>query len=206
MKTSDSGDGAGIFSANFQMLDALGGTAETETGQNSDLNNLYSYQYTGDNLHLQQWWQQCYDGIANANLSIEKIPTIPSIDEAYAKEVDWSGQIPPCVLLLLGGSTVGRRSAHHRRFILDGSRCERFTILRRRRFMTSSFRISWDAEAAGFDKTDNTGLASKMAGEIIVGKGLHYDGWLSFEQGIAVLSARGSQGEGVIDYSIANPV
>src|SRR5687767_6391193 len=70
-------DGTGIFSANFQMLDALSGTAETETGQNSDLNNLYSYQYTGENLHLTQWWRQLYEGVANANLAIEKIPTIP---------------------------------------------------------------------------------------------------------------------------------
>src|SRR6188474_2973925 len=71
------GDGAGIFSANFQMLDAFSGTAETETGQNSDLNNLYSFQLTGDNLHLSQWWRQLYEGIGNANLAIEKIPQIP---------------------------------------------------------------------------------------------------------------------------------
>src|SRR5687768_4975971 len=83
------GDGTGIFSANFQMLDALSGTAETETGQNSDLNNLYGFQHTGDNLHLQQWWRQLYDGIANANLSIEKIPAIPNITEANSAK--WVG-------------------------------------------------------------------------------------------------------------------
>src|SRR6478736_7485554 len=84
------GDGAGIFSANFQMLDAFSGTAITETGQNSDLNNLYGFQYNGDNLHLTQWWRQLYDGVANANLAIEQIPTIPSIKEADAKK--WVGQ------------------------------------------------------------------------------------------------------------------
>jgi hypothetical protein len=83
------GDGTGIFSANFQMLDALSGTAETETGQNSDLNNLYGFQHTGDNLHLQQWWRQLYDGVANANLAIEKIPTIPGITEASVTK--WVG-------------------------------------------------------------------------------------------------------------------
>lgn len=76
------GEGAGIFSANFQMLDAFSGTAETETGQNSDLNNLYSFQLTGDNLHLTQWWRQLYEGIGDANLAIEKIPQIPNIPEA----------------------------------------------------------------------------------------------------------------------------
>lgn len=74
-------DAAGIFSANFQMIDALSGTAETETGQNSDLNNLYSFQLTGDNLHLSQWWRQLYEGIANANLAIQRIPEIPTIKD-----------------------------------------------------------------------------------------------------------------------------
>ena len=34
------GNGAGIFSANWQLLEALTGTSTTETAQNSDLNNL----------------------------------------------------------------------------------------------------------------------------------------------------------------------
>lgn len=83
------GDGAGIFVSNFQILDALSGTAESETGQNSDLNTLYSFQHTGDNLLLSQWWRQLYDGIANANLAIEKIPTIPGIQEATTTK--WVG-------------------------------------------------------------------------------------------------------------------
>lgn len=83
------GNGAGIFSANFQMLDAFSGTAETETGQNSDLNNLYSFQLTGDNLHLSQWWRELYQGIGNANLAIERIPEIPAIKEADM--IKWVG-------------------------------------------------------------------------------------------------------------------
>ena len=35
------GDGAGIFSSNWQLLEAVTGTSTTETAQNSDLNNLY---------------------------------------------------------------------------------------------------------------------------------------------------------------------
>jgi hypothetical protein len=69
--------GAGIFSQNFQLLDALSATTKTETAQNSDLNNLYGFSYTGDNLHLSQWWRELYEGIANTNLAIDKINTIP---------------------------------------------------------------------------------------------------------------------------------
>ncbi len=34
------GGGAGIFVNNFQMVEAVTGKVKTETGQNSDLNNL----------------------------------------------------------------------------------------------------------------------------------------------------------------------
>lgn len=70
------GDGAGIFSANWQMLEAVTGTATTETGQNSDLNNLYSLTYDGNTAHINNWWNGLYRLIANANLALEKIPTI----------------------------------------------------------------------------------------------------------------------------------
>lgn len=82
-------DGAGIFSANFQMIDALSGTCGTETGQNSDLNNLYNQQLTGDNLHLTQWWRQLYEGVGNANLAIARIPEIPLMPEA--DKTKWLG-------------------------------------------------------------------------------------------------------------------
>jgi hypothetical protein len=74
--------GAGIFVSNFQMIDALSGTAESETGQNSDLNNLLNFEHNGDNLLLSQWWAELYEGIGNANLAIERIPTIPNIEPA----------------------------------------------------------------------------------------------------------------------------
>jgi starch-binding outer membrane protein, SusD/RagB family len=81
--------GAGIFVSNFQMLDALSGTAESETGQNSDLNNLYTFEHTGDNLLLSQWWRELYEGIGNANLAIAKIPGIPNITPAA--QTKWMG-------------------------------------------------------------------------------------------------------------------
>jgi len=70
------GDGAGIFSANWQLLEAVTGTATTETGQNSDLNNLYSLIYDGNTAHINNWWNGLYRIIANANLALEKIPGI----------------------------------------------------------------------------------------------------------------------------------
>lgn len=70
------GDGAGIFSANWQMLEAVTGTATTETGQNSDLNNLYSLTYDASTAHISNWWNGLYRVVANANLALDKIPTI----------------------------------------------------------------------------------------------------------------------------------
>jgi len=79
------GAGAGIFSNNFQMLDAVTGTAQTATTQNSDLNNLLGLVYDGDNLHNRQWWTGLYRVIAQANLALEKIPGINPMDEAQKK-------------------------------------------------------------------------------------------------------------------------
>ncbi|WP_221390009.1 RagB/SusD family nutrient uptake outer membrane protein [Dyadobacter sp. NIV53] len=76
------GEGAGIFSANWQMLEAVTGTATTETGQNSDLNNLYSLTYDGNTAHINNWYNGLYRIIANANLALEKIPTIPFLAPA----------------------------------------------------------------------------------------------------------------------------
>lgn len=79
------GSGAGIFSNNFQLLDAPTGTATTATPQNSDLNNLLGLVYDGDNLHIRQWWNGVYRVIAQANLALDKIPGINPMDEAQKK-------------------------------------------------------------------------------------------------------------------------
>lgn len=76
------GEGAGIFSANWQMLEAVTGTATTETGQNSDLNNLYSLTYDGNTAHIVNWYNGLYRMIANANLALDKIPNIPFLAPA----------------------------------------------------------------------------------------------------------------------------
>ena len=79
------GDGAGIFSANWQMLEAPTGTTTTETAQNSDLNNLYSLTYDPNTGHIQNWWRGLYKVIANANLVLENVPKITMDDAAKTK-------------------------------------------------------------------------------------------------------------------------
>ncbi|WP_298733277.1 RagB/SusD family nutrient uptake outer membrane protein [uncultured Chitinophaga sp.] len=76
------GNGTGIFSNNYQLLEAPTGTTGSETGQNSDLNNLLNLAYNPDNLHVRQWWQNLYLNISNANQAIAKIPGINPMDEA----------------------------------------------------------------------------------------------------------------------------
>jgi starch-binding outer membrane protein, SusD/RagB family len=49
------GGGAGIFSSNWQLLEALTGTSTTETAQNSDLNNLYGLVHDGNTIHVRNY-------------------------------------------------------------------------------------------------------------------------------------------------------
>ncbi|UKT62780.1 RagB/SusD family nutrient uptake outer membrane protein [Pedobacter mucosus] len=81
------GNGAGIFSNNWQMLDAPSGIQITETAQNSDLNNLYSLIYDGSNLHINQTWNGWYKVIAQANLVLDKVPGINPMDAAQKKRI-----------------------------------------------------------------------------------------------------------------------
>jgi hypothetical protein len=76
------GNGTGIFSNNYQLLEAPTGTTTSETGQNSDLNNLLNLAYNPDNLHVRQWWQNIYLNIANCNQAIARIPGINPMDAA----------------------------------------------------------------------------------------------------------------------------
>lgn len=80
------GDGAGIFSSNWQLLEAPTGTSTTETAQNSDLNNLYSLTYDHNTGHIQNWWRGIYRVVANANLVLENVPTI-QMDDTHKNKV-----------------------------------------------------------------------------------------------------------------------
>jgi hypothetical protein len=81
------GNGAGIFVANFSMLEMVTGTAKTETGQNSDLNNLVGLSYNGDNLLVRNWWNGLYSVIAQTNLVLQKVPGITPMDETRKAQI-----------------------------------------------------------------------------------------------------------------------
>lgn len=81
------GNGAGIFVANFSMLEMVTGTARSETGQNSDLNNLLGLSFNGENLLVRNWWAGLYNVIAQTNLVIEKVPGINPMDATRKAQV-----------------------------------------------------------------------------------------------------------------------
>lgn len=81
------GNGAGIFVANFSMLEVVTGTAKTETGQNSDLNNLIGLSYNGDNLLVRNWWNGLYSVIAQCNLTLDKVPGINPMDAVRKAQI-----------------------------------------------------------------------------------------------------------------------
>ena len=81
------GDGAGIFSSNWQLLEAMTGTSTTETAQNSDLNNLYSMSHDGNTAHVVNYWNGLYRVIAQANQVLDKVPPIALMDAAQKTKV-----------------------------------------------------------------------------------------------------------------------
>ena len=81
------GGGAGIFSSNWQLLEALTGTSTTETAQNSDLNNLYGLVHDGNTAHVINYWNGLYKVIAQANQVIAKVPPITPMPDAQKKKI-----------------------------------------------------------------------------------------------------------------------
>jgi starch-binding outer membrane protein, SusD/RagB family len=81
------GGGAGIFSSNWQLLEALTGTSTTETAQNSDLNNLYSLVHDGNTIHVVNYWNGLYRVIANANQVLDKVPGITPMNDAQKTKI-----------------------------------------------------------------------------------------------------------------------
>ena len=78
---------AAIFSANFQLLEAVTGTSTSETGENTNLNNLYALVYDGFNLHVTQWWNGLYRVIGQANLVLDRVPSITPMDDAQKQRI-----------------------------------------------------------------------------------------------------------------------
>jgi len=81
------GGGAGIFSSNWQLLEAMTGTSTTETAQNSDLNNLYGLVHDGNTIHVVNYWNGLYRVIANANQVIAKVPAITPMPDAQKNRI-----------------------------------------------------------------------------------------------------------------------
>ncbi|WP_245970405.1 RagB/SusD family nutrient uptake outer membrane protein [Pseudochryseolinea flava] len=195
--------GAGIFVSNFQMLDALSGTAETETGQNSDLNNLYTFEHTGDNLLLSQWWRELYEGIGNANLAITKIPTIPNIKPEL--QIKWVGHakflraLHYFWLVQLWGDVplMTQPVTSYLDPLVTPSRASKESVYD---LIVADLK---DAEAAEFPWVDASGLASRAAVKsllakvylVMAGEPMNKDGYYQ-------LAA--DKAKEVIDYAAAN--
>ena len=81
------GGGAGIFSTNWQLLEAMTGTSTTETAQNSDLNNLYSVSHDGNTIHIVNYWNGLYRVIAQANQLLDRVPAITPMPEAQKTKI-----------------------------------------------------------------------------------------------------------------------
>lgn len=81
------GDGNGIFSSNWQLLEAPTGMSTTETAQNSDLNNLYSLVYDGNTGHVVSWWNGLYRVVAQANTVLARVPAITPMDAAQKAKI-----------------------------------------------------------------------------------------------------------------------
>ncbi|MGN6490708.1 MAG: RagB/SusD family nutrient uptake outer membrane protein [Agriterribacter sp.] len=81
------GGGAGIFAQNFSMVEAVTGLSKTETGQNSDLNNLLGLVYNGDNVMVNNWWNGLYSVIAQANLVLDRVPGINPMEEELKNRI-----------------------------------------------------------------------------------------------------------------------
>lgn len=81
------GDASGIFSSNWQMLEAPTGTSITETAQNSDLNNLYGLVYDGNTQHIVNYWNGLYRIVAQANQVLDRVPGINPMPEAQKTRI-----------------------------------------------------------------------------------------------------------------------
>ncbi|HEV7378642.1 MAG TPA: RagB/SusD family nutrient uptake outer membrane protein [Dyadobacter sp.] len=200
------GEGAGIFSANWQLLEAVTGTATTQTGQNSDLNNLYSLTYDGNTGHVSNWWNGLYRIIANANLSIDKIPgiTYPTADE-------------PVKTRLLGESRFLRAWAYFyvvrmwgdAPLITKPQTTESEDFSPSRAPQEEIYKLIVEdllaAEAAGLPATATTGRVTQMAVKSLLAKVYLTMAGFPLSKGASHYKLAADKALEVINYSKANP-
>lgn len=165
------GEGAGIFSANWQMLEAVSGTATTQTGQNSNLNNLYSMSYDGNTEHVNNWWNGLYRIIANANLGIEKIPgiTFPADQEAQKTKLIGEARFLRAwsyfnIVRLWGDAPLITKPQNTESEDFSPSRAPQEEIYK----LIVEDLVA--AEAAGFPMTATTGRATQIAVKALLSK------------------------------------
>ncbi|MCF0072134.1 RagB/SusD family nutrient uptake outer membrane protein [Dyadobacter sp. CY261] len=200
------GDGAGIFSANWQMLEAVTGTATTETGQNSDLNNLYALIYDGNTGHISNFWNGLYRVIANANLAIEKIPGIKFPAGGEAQQVR-----------LLGEARFLRAWAYFYAVRLWGDvplitkpqTASSEDFFPARAPQEEVYKLIVDdlvaAEAAGFADFNTNGRVSKMAVKSFLSKVYLTMAGFPLQKGQSHYKLAADKAAEVIAYSKANP-
>ncbi|TDE12059.1 RagB/SusD family nutrient uptake outer membrane protein [Dyadobacter psychrotolerans] len=199
------GEGAGIFSANWQLLEAVTGTATTQTGQNSDLNNLYSLTYDGNTGHVNNWWNGLYRIIANANLGIEKIPgiTFPAADEPVKKRLIGEARFLRAwayfyVVRMWGDAPLVTKPQTTESADFSPSRTSQEEIYK----LIVEDLIA--AEAAGLPATATTGRATQMAAKSLLAKVYLTMAGFPLSKGASHYKLAADKALEVITYSKAN--
>ncbi|MCF2445475.1 RagB/SusD family nutrient uptake outer membrane protein [Dyadobacter sp. CY345] len=201
------GEGAGIFSANWQLLEAVTGTATTETGQNSDLNNLYSLTYDGNTAHINNWYNGLYRIIANANLALEKIPTIPFL--APATEAQKTKLIGEARFLRAWAYFYAVRLWGDVPLVTTPQTANSTDFLPSRAPQEEIYKLIVDdlvaAEAAGLPVTETSGRATQMAVKSLLSKVYLTMAGFPLSKGATHYKLAADKALEVITYSKANP-
>ncbi|WP_439489608.1 RagB/SusD family nutrient uptake outer membrane protein [Algoriphagus sp.] len=199
------GGGSGIFSVTWQLLEAPTGTSTTETAQNSDLNNLYGLIYDGRTQHVINWWNGLYRVIAQANLVLDKVPSITPMDEsqktkvlgearflrawAYFYAVRLWGDIPLITTPQTASSEDFRPS--------PTSQQEIYALI---------IEDLKAAEAAGLPWMDESGRASLAATKSLLSKVYLTMAGFPLNMGASHYQLAADKSKEVVDYANANPV
>ncbi|MDB5264039.1 MAG: RagB/SusD family nutrient uptake outer membrane protein [Adhaeribacter sp.] len=197
-------DGSGIFSSTWQMLEAPTGTSTTETGQNSDLNNLYGLIYDGNTGHIANYWNGLYRLIAQANLLLDRVPAITPMDEAQKKKI-------------LGEAKFLRAWAYFRAVQLWGDvplittpqTIESKDFLPSRTSKEEVYNLIVadlkEAEAAGLPWMDATGRVSQAAAKSMLAKVYLTMAGFPLQKGATHYKLAADKAFEVITYANANP-
>ncbi|WPR76142.1 RagB/SusD family nutrient uptake outer membrane protein [Algoriphagus sp. NG3] len=199
------GGGSGIFSVTWQLLEAPTGTSTTETAQNSDLNNLYGLIYDGRTQHVINWWNGLYRVIAQANLVLDKVPSITPMDEsqktkvlgearflrawAYFYAVRLWGDIPLITTPQTASSEDFRPS--------PTSQQEIYALI---------IEDLKAAEAAGLPWMDESGRASLAATKSLLSKVYLTMAGFPLNMGTSHYQLAADKSKEVVDYANSNPV